>query len=107
VQHGLVRIPVNPPRVVVGYAPFTAGKRLLHLELAVLEAQQNVAFRRVHPVVETPVESVCVLLDPCLAAAIGVGHQLLLVHLEVAVGVLHQPDVRRLGDKHAGIEDLD
>ena len=59
-----------------------------------------------HPVVEPPEETVRVLLDARLAASVLIGDELLLVHLQVAVGVLHQPHVRRLGDQHAGIEDL-
>ena len=40
------------------------------------------------------------------APAVQVGHQLLRVHPQVAVGVAHQPEIRRLADQHAAVEHL-
>jgi hypothetical protein len=51
-------------------------------------------------------EIVRVLLDSGLAPPVLRGHQLLRVHPQVAVGVAHQPDIRRLPDERAAIEHL-
>ena len=60
----------------------------------------------VHPVVERPVEAVRVVLGIGLATSELIGDELLRVHAQVAVGVVHQPDVGRLRDEHAAVEDL-
>ena len=104
VHRRLVRVAVDPAHVVVRDAPFAARQALLHFELAVLQAQNLVAVRRVHPVVEAPVKAVGVLLDACFPGPVERGDLLLLVHPEVAVGVVHQPGVRGLADEHALVE---
>ena len=61
---------------------------------------------RVDPVVERPHQTVGVVLGACLPLAVRVGHQLLGVGAQIAVGVARQPEIRRLGDQHAAVEDL-
>ena len=62
-QGRLVRVPVDASRVVLRHAPLAALQRPLHLEGAVLQPELDVGLtRRVHPIVERPVEAVRVLL---------------------------------------------
>ena len=61
---------------------------------------------RVHHVVHRPEQAVGVVLDAAVRVAVGVDDRVLGVGLEVAVGVLHQPQIRRLTDQHAVIEHL-
>ena len=58
-------------------------------------------------VVETPLEAVGVAFDASFPAAVVGADQLLGVHLQVAVGVVHQPDVRRLEHQDPVVEGLD
>ena len=66
-----------------------------------------VVFGRVDRVVEPPEQAVRVVLDTGLAAAVGIADELLRVGLEIAVGVLHQPQVRWLSDQDAVVGHLD
>ena len=108
VHRGLVGVPVNPTGVVLRDAPLTALQRAGDLECAVLQAELHVGLTGgVEPVVERPHEAVRVVLRIALEPAELTGDQLLGIHLQVAGGVLHQPEVRRLGDEHAPIQHLD
>ncbi len=108
VQGGLVRVAIDAPAVVLRHTPLASLERLLHLELAVPEAQVDIGHaRRVHRVVQRPVESVRVVLRVDFEDTVPVGDQLLRIHPQITVGVVHQPGVRRLPDQHAAIEDLD
>ena len=62
--------------------------------------------RRVHPVVERPEEAVRVLLGIGTSSAELVRDQLLGVGAQVSVRVAHQPDVGRLGNQDAVLEDF-
>ena len=66
----------------------------------------RVGLRRIHPVVHRPEQPVRVVLDVGVATAVRVGDQFPAVHLEITVRVAHQPEVRRLPDQHAVIENL-
>jgi hypothetical protein len=58
-------------------------------------------------VVETPHEAVGVAFDASFPTAVVGADQLLAVHFQVAVGVVHQPDVRRLEHQDAAVERFD
>ena len=105
-QGRFVGVAVNAPGIVLRYAPLAARKRFSHLELAVLEPQVDVALRGVDPVVHRPEQAVGVAFDGALAPAVAGGDEFLRVHLQIAVVIVHQPDVRRLGDEDAVLEDL-
>ncbi len=77
----------------------------MHLEHAVLQAQLNVGLPGgVHPVVERPVEAIGIVLRIAVEAAVAIGDEFLGVHPQIAVRVVHQPDVRRFGDEDSAIE---
>ena len=106
-QRRVVHVPEHPPGIVLGRAPLAARERRDRLDLAVLQAQVEITLGRVHHVVHRPEQAVGVVLDGRGGPAVGVADQILGVGLEVAVGVLHQPEVRRLADEHALIQDLE
>ena len=107
VQHRLVRVPVDASRVVLRKAPLPARQRLADFERSVLQPQIRIGLRRVDPVVERPEQAVGVVLDVRIAPAEGVRHALFRVGAKIAVGVAREPEVRRLGDEDAVLEDLD
>ena len=106
-QRFFVRIPVDPPGIVVGHAPLAPDQRVADVEPPPLEPEVNVAVGRMDPVVESPVEIVRVFLDATLTTAVPVRHELAAVGMEVAVGVVHQPQVWRLPDQHAVFQHLE
>ena len=106
-ERGFVRIPVGPPRVVLGHAPFAARKRWLDLEDAVLETQLDVRLTGgVHPVVEGPEEPVGIVLRISVEPPVAVGNEFLRVHAQIAIGVAHQPHIRRFRHEDAAVEHL-
>ncbi len=107
VQDRLVRVPIDPPRVVLRRPPLAARQRLLHVELVVSPAQVDIHLRGVHPVVERPEQAVRVVLDGRLPPAVLIGDQILRIRLQIPVGVFHQPEIRRLADQHAVGEHLE
>ena len=108
VQRRIVRVPVNPARVVLRHAPLAAKQRLVHLERAVLQAQVNLDLPgRIHPVVARPIEPVGVVLRVPIPPSELIGDQRLRIRAQIAVGVAHEPDVRRLADQHAMVEHLE
>ena len=104
VQRRLVRIPENPPRIVLRDAPLSARQRLSHVELAVLQSQIDVDLGRVDVVVERPQQAVRVVLDVRFLSPVLIRDELFAIGPQIAVGVLKQPEVRRLRDEHAAIE---
>jgi len=58
------------------------------------------------PVVDAPEKAVGVALDAGFSAPVPRAHQFLGIHLQVAIGVAHQPDVWRLQNEDAVVEDL-
>ena len=102
-----VRVAVDPAAVVLGGAPLPARQRLAYIEGTVFQPQQSGSFRRVHPVVEGPEQRVLVVLDVGLGLAVGLGDNILRVRDQVAVGVARQPEVGRLRNQRAALEDLE
>jgi hypothetical protein len=103
----VVHVAPHAPAVVDGAAPLSAVEGRHHLEGAGLVPQVPVVLGRVDPVVEPPDEAVRVVLGVPLQAAVAVADQRLLVHTQVAVGVAHPPEVRRLAHEHAVGHGLD
>ena len=58
-------------------------------------------------VVETPLEAVGIAFDASFPAPVVGADQLLGIHLQIAVCVVHQPDVRRLEHQDPVVEGLD
>ena len=105
-QRRVVHVAVDAPRVVLRHLPLAAAQRRQRFELSVPPAQVPDVLGRVDHVVHRPEQAVGVVLDAAVRVAVGVDDEVLGVGLEVAVGVFHQPQVRRLADEHAVIEHL-
>ncbi len=61
-------------------------------------------FGGVDVVVERPQQAVRVVLDVRFSSPVLIRNELLAIGPQIAVGVLKQPEVRRLCDEHAAIE---
>ncbi len=105
-QRGFVRIPENPPGIVLRDSPLPARQRLQDLERTLPWAQVDVDFRCVDMIVEPPHQAVRVVLDVRFLTPVLIRHELLAIGTEIAVRILKQPQVRRLCDEHAAVEYL-